>query len=459
MPDPTWRVIAGDCRSSLASLPAGSVQTCVTSPPYFGLRDYGTGEWEGGTGDCDHSPEMRGGRFASPVSAKQASNTGSGTASARECPCGARRVDQQIGLEPTPDEFVAALVEVFREVRRVLRDDGTVWLNLGDSYCAATSTSRSSDRERARSGWDGAFKVPSLARREVSSNQGTDRRVLPGVKQKDLIGIPWMVAFALRADGWYLRSDIIWAKPNPMPESVTDRPTKAHEYLFLLSRSLRYYYDYEAVREPHSREWWTESVGGDKICADRKDGGDRQGNGDPAGRNKRSVWTIATQPFAGAHFATFPPKLIEPCILAGTSPKSCGECGAPWRRVVERTKMVVKPTPKREAWQAEDDHARTQTGGTMVEPPTSKTIGWESSCDHDDDTGRSVVLDPFAGSGTVGVVCGWHGRDFIGLELSETYAEMARDRITAEGKPWRPRSEPPKVHADQLDILSALGPG
>jgi DNA modification methylase len=425
MPDPTWRVIAGDCRSSLASLSAGSVQTCVTSPPYFGLRDYGH--------------------------------------------------DGQIGLEPTPDEFVAALVDVFRSVRRVMRDDGTVWLNLGDSYNASPGQRKTTD---------------AAGPKQLSNHgaQGAPSRSVEGCKPKDLIGVPWMVAFALRADGWYLRSDIIWSKANPMPESVTDRPTKAHEYLFLLSKSKTYYYDADAIRGD-IRDWSTGGPGtGIADTSERygagnggndglgklaqrykdahgEDGRDLTATGErhafvhPKGPNKRSVWTVATQPFPGAHFATFPPKLIEPCILAGSSPKACGVCGAPWQRVVERTAMVVRPTPKREAWQAEDDHARTQTGGTMLEPPSSRTVGWESSCEHDDDTGRSVVLDPFAGSGTVGVVCGWHGRDFIGLELSETYAEMARDRITAEGKPWRPRSEPPKVHADQLDILSALGPG
>jgi DNA modification methylase len=450
MPDPTWRVIAGDCRTSLASLPAGSVQTCVTSPPYFGLRDYGTGEWEGGTGDCDHvagtarrdtmreTPGGRGGSFRG------------GTVKFRDVcgKCDAIRVDQQIGLEPTPDEFVTALVDVFRSVRRVLRDDGTVWLNLGDSYASG-----------GRDWYDGGDRVNGDARGHRSRPDTPT-----GCKPKDLLGIPWMVAFALRADGWYLRSDVIWAKPNPMPESVTDRPTKAHEYLFLLSKGARYYYDADAIKEP------AEDIGRENGREGREEDERARPPGSRArtlaridyterGRNKRSVWTVATQPFPGAHFATFPPKLIEPCILAGSSPKACGVCGAPWQRVVERTAMVVRPTPKREAWQAEDDHARTQTGGTMLEPPSSRTVGWESSCEHDDDTGRSVVLDPFAGSGTVGVVCGWHGRDFIGLELSETYAEMARDRITAEGKPWRPRSEPPKVHADQLDILSALGPG
>ena len=229
----------------------GTVQTCVTSPPYYGLRDYGT--------------------------------------------------PGQLGLEQTPAEYVANMVDVFREVWRVLKDDGTCWLNLGDSYAANNSGNNGYDDGRTNRDKRTAAGVPF------------------GAKPKDLLGIPWRVAFALQDDGWYLRSDIIWHKPNPMPESVTDRPTKSHEYIFLLTKSARYYYDQEAVREPHSREWWKETVnttGGE--CPDRNDGGNRQGDGTPAGRNRRTVWTVATQPYPGAHFATFPPKLIEPCILAGS---------------------------------------------------------------------------------------------------------------------------------------------
>lgn len=292
----TWRIIDGDCRDVLSTLDAASVHCCVTSPPYFGLRDYGH--------------------------------------------------DGQIGLEPTPDEFVTALVEVFREVRRVLRDDGTLWLNLGDSYAGSW-------------GAQSRGATSALADRSVSSQQilAHPKRTNTGsvaagapYKPKDLLGIPWMVAFALRADGWYLRSEIIWAKPNPMPESVTDRPTKAHEYVFLLSKSPRYFYDADAIREPH---------------ADGKWGGEDGPTLNPAGRNKRSVWTVATQPFAGAHFATFPPKLIEPCILAG-----CPEGG--------------------------------------------------------------MVLDPFAGAGTTGMVALRHGRSFVGVELNQQYAAMARERIIGD---------------------------
>ena len=238
----------GDCLESLRAMPDASAQTCVTSPPYFGLRDYGH--------------------------------------------------EGQIGLEETPDAYVAKLVEVFREVRRVLRDDGTLWLNLGDSYAA-----------------NRGYQVPDSKHCDVGNTRGMRAEEI-GLKPKDLIGIPWRVAFALQADGWYLRQDIIWHKPNPMPESVRDRCTKAHEYVFLLTKSPRYYYDQQAIAEPAA-------VVGGRACGSKNDAsrndhdttGTVRGNGET--RNRRSVWNIATQPFDGAHFATMPPGLAEPCILAG----------------------------------------------------------------------------------------------------------------------------------------------
>lgn len=254
----TVRILTGDCREVLRTLADGPVQCCVTSPPYYGLRDYG--------------------------------------------------VDGQIGLEQTPDAFVAELVAVFREVRRVLRGDGTLWLNIGDSYNAAGRTGQGT---------------------RVGFKQGTNRASAAGadqcrpsvdsLKPKDLIGIPWRVAFALQADGWYLRQDIIWSKPNPMPESVRDRCTKAHEYLFLLSKSERYYFDSEAMKEPAVTAGQVPG-GNRKIDASRKNAGLDMSKPVAETRNKRSVWTVPTQPFRDAHFATFPPALIEPCILAGSRP-------------------------------------------------------------------------------------------------------------------------------------------
>ncbi len=267
------QVVIGDCLRTMADIPDEIVQTCITSPPYWGLRDYG--------------------------------------------------YDGQLGLEATPDEYVAKMVEVFREVRRLLRPDGTLWLNLGDSYA---STGRS---DRYESPGVGATQAMASPGRKVEWKAGGGSNFswqLPGgIKPKDLVGIPWMVAFALRADGWYLRSDIIWSKPNPMPESVTDRPTKAHEYLFLLSKNGRYYYDAAAISEPGVRVGETGKFGWMKG-ADIKEGDPmyrstgQQGNSMTTKDrvNKRSVWEIATRPYKEAHFATFPEKLIDPCILAGS---------------------------------------------------------------------------------------------------------------------------------------------
>ncbi len=250
-----YQVLIGDCIEGMRTLPDQSVHTCVTSPPYFGLRDYG----------------MAG----------------------------------QIGLEATPDAFVARLVDVFREVRRVLRDDGTLWLNLGDSYAGGGGHSPNAPSSAtSKSGKYGdALKSGGI------KPQGH-------IKPKDLLGIPWRVAFALQADGWYLRQDIIWHKPNPMPESVTDRCTKAHEYLFLLSKGPKYFFDADAIKEPSMGR---EKFGNSRaiVHADRQDC-DRQDMTPTVDRNKRSVWSVATSPFKGSHFATFPPDLIEPCILAGS---------------------------------------------------------------------------------------------------------------------------------------------
>ena len=293
----------GDCLEILRTLPTESVNCCVTSPPYYGLRDYG--------------------------------------------------VSGQIGLEQSPEEYVAKLVDVFREVRRVLRDDGSFWLNLGDSYAA-----------------NRGYQVPDNKHIDVGNSKGMNATSI-GLKPKDLIGTPWRVAFALQADGWYLRQDIIWHKPNPMPESVKDRCTKAHEYVFLLSKSARYFYDCEAVKED-GPTYIRKASGYNGFDATHIGNNQKGGFADKDtvthGRNKRSVWTIPTKPYKGAHFATFPPALVEPCILAG--------CPA---------------------------------GGT--------------------------VIDPFFGSGTVGAVAVKHGRDFVGIELNPEYIALAEKRIRATQPP------------------------
>lgn len=338
------RILVGDCMARLAELPDQSVHCCVTSPPYFGLRDYGH--------------------------------------------------DGQIGLEDSPDEYVARLVEVFREVRRVLRDDATLWLNLGDSYVSIGSGAQ---------GENGQMATRRVAQvRDQKAVHGSVQRPpsVAGLPQKNLLGMPWRVAFALQADGWYLRQDIIWAKPNPMPESVRDRCTKSHEYLFLLSKSPRYYFDQEAISEalaPSSVARLAQptleqqegsgrvpgKTNGNMKAAGPRFGGNKYGNDDRAEsrtksgnewpgaekRNRRSVWTVTTQPFSEAHFAVFPPALVEPCVKAG-APEN------------------------------------------------------------------GVVLDPFGGSGTTALVADRLQRDAILIELNPEYAAMAEKRINQDAGMW-----------------------
>lgn len=343
------QIITADSRMALGHLPPSSVHCCVTSPPYFGLRDYGHAD--------------------------------------------------QIGLEQTPDAFITELVGVFREVRRVLRDDGTLWVNIGDSYAGSRSGPDTGSTLQGSRNNQNAAKLATTQsrRRDDEAIPRSDFRV-NGLKPKDLIGAPWMLAFALRADGWYLRQDIIWSKPNPMPESVRDRCTKSHEYLFLLSKSERYYCDMEAIAEPLaatsiarlSQPTLNRQAGSTRVpgktngtmkAVGPRFGGDKYGDSDAresrtksgaewtenetGKRNKRSVWTVATQPFSEAHFATFPPALIEPCILAGCP-----------------------------------------VGGT--------------------------VLDPFGGAGTTGLAADRLGRNAVLIEINAEYAQMAERRISSD---------------------------
>lgn len=363
------KVLFGDCRDSMRKLIASGVkvQTCVTSPPYFGLRDYGTATWEGGNPACDHAK----GTAASKTSTLKNDgrpNPGSNNYEKSVIvpyrdicgKCGAIRVDRQLGLEQTPQEYVANMVEVFSLVRELLSDDGTLWLNLGDSYAA-----------------NRGYQVPSTLMNGDMTNQaqsagGRGMKASDyGLKPKNLIGIPWRVAFALQDDGWILRQDIIWSKKNCMPESVTDRCTKSHEYIFLLTKSERYYFDNEAIKEPIATSSASRlaqdinsQAGSSRVPG--KTNGNMKAVGGPENRNKRSVWEVATQPYSGAHFATFPPALIEPCILAGSRP-------------------------------------------------------------------GNIVLDPFFGSGTTGQVSQALGRQWIGCELNEGYAELQNDRTAQYG--------------------------
>jgi len=387
---PIDTIIQGDALTRLKELPSESVDCCITSPPYFGLRDYG--------------------------------------------------VEGQIGLEESPEAYVSKLVEVFREVRRVLKKEGTLWLNLGDSYAGSWGNSghrpeldHTSSYQRgkkteyfSRGGWD--------QRREVPPNQK-----VAGCKPKDLIGIPWTVAFALRADGWWLRSDIIWHKPNCMPESVTDRPTKAHEYIFLLSKSKRYFYDNEAIKEPTTGNAPKRGNGTHPKTTAPGNGIKANSSFEAAcrdivtSRNKRTVWTVPSHPFKEAHFATFPEKLIEPCILAGTSEKGyCPKCGKAWGRQVSRSvERNWKECPKDEARREQNLQSDKSGLHSQYHDITEKTIGWLPSCQCSCDPVPAVVLDPFFGAGTTGLVAKKLGRHFIGIELNEAYIGMAQKRIAA----------------------------
>lgn len=378
-------ILNGDVRQRLREIPDNSVHCCVTSPPYWGLRDYGQND--------------------------------------------------QIGLEQTPTQYVNEMVEVFREVRRVLRDDGVLWLNLGDTYVGTGSK--------------GDCKDPKYAEGRNGQTVAINNRV-QGLKSKDLVGIPWRVAFALQDDGWYLRQDIIWSKPNPMPESVTDRCTKAHEYLFMLTKSPHYYFDNRAIQEeatgydgrkatlhqPSEKYAETELAPNQSIQSIAKKATERwkfDEDGIPV-RNRRSVWSVATKPFKGAHFAVMPEALVEPCIKASISEMGvCATCNAPYKRRLEwgeppdraPRQNLLNVIPGR------DKPSRLQS--QAMTKRQSVTTGWDKTCNCETtEVGRSVVLDPFTGSGTVAVVALRHKSDFIGTELNPSYIDLAVTRIVAD---------------------------
>jgi DNA modification methylase len=385
-------ILQGDALTVLRTLPAESVHCIVTSPPYFGLRDYG--------------------------------------------------VSGQIGLEASIEEYIAALVGVFREARRVLRADGTCWINLGDSYAGSWGA-------QGRQGKTGelAGRTACAARQiavAAKKEHGTGSlRNEPGLKPKDLCMIPARVALALQADGWWIRSDIVWAKPNPMPESVTDRPTKAHEYVFLLAKSERYYYDNEAIKEPASDPRGCLRFKPDRAVAmGRKARGNERAenyNTIPRSidRNRRSVWTIATRPYSEAHFATFPPELPEVCIKAGTSEKGCcPQCGASWKRQTKSRRLVDGKEERHDAWARPDEPRRLGAEGVGHWRTTTETIttGWGPGCSCN--AGPPIpctVLDPFFGAGTTGMVAARLLRDAIGIELNPRYCKMAARRIRRDG--------------------------
>ncbi len=536
-----------------------SVHMVVTSPPYWALRDYGTAMWVGGEAGCNHSQKRRAGGGSSTLTGSQAGNNHDQEPFRDVCgKCGALRVDNQLGLEATPEEYVANMVAVFREVRRVLRPDGVCWLNLGDSYASAWAVNR-----RSTIGAD----APSLDERS--------NRLSGALKEKDLVGIPWRVAFALQADGWWLRSDVVWYKPNPMPESVRGwrwerhrikvenskhatehdirgghkkmledasvhqgmnpeflavwvncpgcekcaandgyvlrkaswRPTKAHEYVFMLSKSGDYYCDDEAVAEEvsqntHARisQDLANQVGSFKANGGNKTNGpmkavfrdstrklSEEGSGIKSNRSmeaalslqvskrnrrtvwkvnndlgefmrycegqgvdldslmsafingqdeQKSVWDIATFSYRGAHFATYPPGLVEPCVKAGTSERGCcPACGAPWVRMVMKgfsdhdgetdSAYQEGTTANRLALLRQ---AARREGGEYQNK--SVTLGWRPSCNCDaGEPVPALVLDPFNGAGTTGLVCQQLGRRYVGVDLKWEYLQMSRERL------------------------------
>lgn len=469
----TWHVYLGNALGRLAKLPAESVHCVVTSPPYWRLRDYGTARWEGGDAGCPHldvmdtartpwANEAHGpnGNHKNPPASQKAKTIG-GTCSA----CGARRVDEQLGLELLHDClgwatgercgecYVCRMVAVLEEVRRVLRPDGTLWLNLGDSYASGGNGGGGSYMKSRK---DGAWK----RRSQVSGWRSAPVEL----KNKDMAGIPWRCALALQASGWYLRSEIIWAKTQPMPESATDRPTKAHEQLFLLSKSKRYYYDAEAIKEPSTGNAHDRLNG--RYSSEQNPSYASAVSGIVPTRNRRDVWFLASEPYPEAHFATFPTALVRPCILAGTSEAGCcPACGAPYRRI------VAESTGNRSTWNRSrfDDGknllshpnvSRREDASTASSYPVDSTAhrlallrqqarsngpeyvsetattGWAPACTCN--AGAPIpctVLDPFAGSGTTLAEAVAQGRHAIGVELNPAYVPLIDKRMAGVTPP------------------------
>jgi DNA modification methylase len=462
-------ILIGNCRDKLRELPAESVQCVITSPPYWGLRRY-EGEqsavW-GGDPDCEHEWESRRYYVEQSVSANsREAFSEAGEENIERLKAARWREDSTctkcgawygaFGLEPTPELYVANTVEILREIRRVLRPDGVIWWNLGDSYAGSGQ------------GWQ--HKDGGSIQRKWLESYGTGRppgyissATASGLKPKDLTLIPARVALAAQADGFWVRAMVIWEKPNTMPESVKDRPTESHEYILLLTKSERYFYDADAVREPHKQaslervqQKWADATKYDEDGApDRQHSWQREREEmthacHPGGRNLRSVWRFATIPYMGAHFAVFPPELPRRCILAGSPPKVCAECGAPYERMTEREPVpypggshgnyVQKGRPPGGNYAIKgrppggQENADSSTLG-KVEYYRVVTVGWQPTCECHADlpadqrpTRPAIILDPFAGSGTTLKVAEDLGRWWVGIDICEQYSEQIRER-------------------------------
>jgi DNA modification methylase len=399
----TWSCEAGEAAAWLRTLPSNSVHCCVTSPPYWGLRDYGVAE--------------------------------------------------QLGLEPTPGEFVERLVGIFRELRRVLHPSGTVWLNLGDSYATGAGSARSAG------GKSFGKSNPVVDARAFPASQ-PNRAPQFGLKPKDRCMIPARVAIALQADGWWLRDEIVWQKPAPMPLSVSDRTSPAHEMIYLLTKAKRYFFDNVAIFEPAVSAGrpmvrtggWAEGKGKKHHATvqNGRGGGRDTGEAVPATRNKRSVWKVSGARFKGAHFATFPAKLVEPCVLAGTSDKGvCPRCWFPWVRQVRKTRVPTRPGVDTKCLPHSDGDTRTAKTKGWSKPlvignrdpkrhvTQVETVGWKAGCACPAaDPMPAVVLDLFAGSGTTLAEAVRLGRRAVGCELNPAYiADHVVPRMAAIGGP------------------------
>lgn len=466
----------GHVITELRKMPAKSVHCAVTSPPYWSMRDYSTPPqiW-GGNPNCQHEWAIAGQfRKGGPEKRTTAypNRDNSGRNSARNIKCGQNCMHceawlGELGHEPTPELFVAHLVEVFSELRRVLRDDGSLWINIGDTYCNDAKGPRATEKSGLTGpDYNNVTAPPGM--------QKVWRNSALGLKRKDLVGLPWMLAFALRAAGWWLRSEVIWHKRNPVPESSLDRPCRTHEQLFMFSKSAKYFYDPVAVMVAASPNTKPRGNGDNPKSRTPRNGNEMKVgrnhaqhaaamSGQVTHRHLRTVWTLSSRKFSGNHFAAFPPELVEPCIRAGTSERGCcPSCGAPWKRLTKKIEVATRPEAKSTNHSSPNGHSphAGHRGSALVkrDPKRHKTelvtIGWRAACSCD--AGEPIpcrVLDPFIGSGTTGLMASYLGREWLGIDVSEEYADMARLRIAAGYTPPKLRKPRRKKHRLQRELF------